>query len=164
MVDKKITLTHLHQIIQTVMGWYNCHLWTFELGDESFGPVDKSGMAGFTPDEMNDAAKQKIGTLAGFEKAKFRYTYDMGDGWEHQILVEKMLPRTPGQCYPLCIAGKMNCPPEDCGGIWGYYALQEALKDPKHPEHEDMTEWVGGDFDPVEFDVDAVNQRLRAEN
>lgn len=164
LVDKKITLLHLHRIIQTAMGWYNCHLWEFDLNGQSFGPVDKTGMMGFTPDEMEDAAKQKVSAFADREKAKFSYTYDMGDDWEHQILVEKVLPRVPDQHYPLCIDGKMNCPPEDCGGIWGFYALLEALKDPKHPDHEDMTEWLGDDYDPRAFDPDVVNQKWRAEN
>lgn len=161
LVDKNTKLDDLHRVIQEAMGWDNYHLWEFELAGESFGPVDKEGLMGFTPDEMGNAAKQKLGALAGHEKAKFNYTYDMGDGWEHQILVEKVLPRTPGQSYPFCTDGKGNCPPEDCGGIWGFYALLEALKDPKHPEHEEMVEWMGDDYDPEEFDLEEINQRLR---
>lgn len=161
-VEKDTALEELHYIIQTAMGWDSSHLWTFEVGNESFGPVDEDGMMGFEPGDVNDAAEEKLGARLGHEKAKFSYTYDMGDSWEHQILVEKVLPRLPGQQYPFCTDGKLNCPPEDCGGIWGFYALLEALKDPNHPEHEDMTEWIGDDYDPLEFDLEEVNRQLKA--
>ncbi len=91
---------------------------------------------------------------------KFRYNYDFGDYWEHQIVVEKLLPRDPEIAYPTCIKGKGNCPPEDCGGIYGFYGLLEALADPKHPDHEDMREWVGEDYYPDHFDLAEINQRL----
>lgn len=161
LVDKDATLEDLHYIIQHAMGWYSSHLWTFELGNESFGPVDKGGM-GFEPGDVDDAAEQKIGALASHEKAKFTYTYDMGDSWEHQILVEKVLSRVPGQQYPFCTDGKLNCPPEDCGGIWGFYNLVAVLQDPKHPEHKEMKKWIGGKYDPQKFDLATVNRRLKS--
>jgi hypothetical protein len=63
-------------------------------------------------------------------------------------------------CYPICIAGWRACPPEDCGGIWGYAGFIEAIRDPQHPEHDDTLEWIGGDFDPEQLDLDAINQEL----
>jgi hypothetical protein len=90
------------------------------------------------------------------------YEYDFGDGWEHEILVEKILQSEPGVRYPVCLAGKRACPPEDCGGVWGYESLLEALRDPEHPEHNDMLEWIGEDFDPEAFDLDSINQDLRS--
>jgi len=89
------------------------------------------------------------------------YVYDFGDNCEHELVVEKILEPNPGICYPVCIGGEDACPPEDCGGIWGYYALLAALRDPKHPQHEQLTEWLGGEFDPDEFDLDATNRKFR---
>ena len=87
--------------------------------------------------------------------------YDFGDSWEHELLVEKRLPLEAGKRYPVCLTGKRACPPEDCGGIWGYASLLEAIRDPEHPEHEEMLEWVGGEFDPEAFDLDEVNRELQ---
>ena len=85
------------------------------------------------------------------------YTYDFGDNWEHKIPLEKILPRDKNIEYPACIAGKRACPPEDCGGIWGYEEFLEAINNPDHEEHEEMLEWVGGEFDPEHFDVSEVS-------
>ena len=92
---------------------------------------------------------------------KFHYEYDMGDGWEHEILVEKTLPTEPSQHYPVCVTGRRACPPEDCRGLWGYADLLEIIKDPKHEEYEERVEWLGGELDPEAFDVDQVNEVLR---
>ena len=96
------------------------------------------------------------------EKDKFTYEYDFGDGWEHIILLEKILPPEDGATYPRCIKGKRACPPEDCGGIWGYAHLLEVIADPEDPEHDEMLEWLGGEFDSEYFNLDEVNERLRS--
>jgi hypothetical protein len=88
------------------------------------------------------------------------YTYDFGDSWEHAIVVERVLPPEPGVPYPVCIDGKLQGPPDDCGGVPGYYNLLEAICDPAHPEHENLMDWVGGEFDPDAFSVEEVNRRL----
>jgi len=75
-------------------------------------------------------------------------------------VVEKILPREGEMEYPVCLAGRRACPPEDCGGPWGYGEMLLALGDPSHPEHESYTEWVGGGFDPETFDLEALNRRL----
>ena len=77
------------------------------------------------------------------------------------LLIEKILPRDEGKRYPLCLTGKRARPPEDCGGIWGYAGFLEAIRDPKHPEHEEMLEWVGGEYAPDVFDLDEVNRELQ---
>lgn len=77
-----------------------------------------------------------------------------------QVLVEKILPREEGVSYPVCLAGRRACPPEDCGGVWGYMELLEVIKNPRHKEYEDMIEWVGEDFDPEEFDPEDANEAL----
>jgi hypothetical protein len=92
---------------------------------------------------------------------KFAYVYDMGDRWEHAIQVEKTVAAEPKAKYPRCIGGARACPPEDCGGVWGYEDFLEAIGNPKHKEHYKMLEWVGGEFDPEEFSVETVNGELR---
>ncbi len=91
---------------------------------------------------------------------KFAYEYDLGDGWRHTITVEKTLPVEAGVRYPRCLDGKRACPPEDCGGPCGYADFVEAVQNPKHEQHDELLDWVGGEFDPEKFDLDAVNEEL----
>ena len=91
-----------------------------------------------------------------------RWDYDFGDGWEHDVVVEAIEPARAGVTYPVCLAGKRACPPDDCGGPWGYSNLLAALSDPTHDEHEELTEWVGEDFDPAHFDVDGATEDMRS--
>ncbi len=95
---------------------------------------------------------QKIANWFSMENRVANYIYDFGDGWEHKIELEKILPRDENIEYPICIAGKRACPPEDCGGIWGYGEFLEAIRNPEHERHEELLEWVGGEFDPESFD------------
>ena len=92
--------------------------------------------------------------------AKLIYTYDFGDSWEHSIVLEKRLPAAPPIAYPMCMAGQLACPPEDCGGIGGFYDLLDALRDPTHEQHEELQDWVSGDYDPEAFSTEAVNRVL----
>jgi hypothetical protein len=153
-VGSDTNLQKLHRILQTVMGWYGGHLHEFFVFGESFG--DPKGMEG----EIMDERKVTLGRLITGEKEKFHYLYDFGDSWEHEILVEKILPLEKGTRYPVCLTGKRACPPEDCGGPPGYESLLEILKDPAHPEHDDMFDWLPGDFDSEKFDIAWVNGRL----
>ena len=91
--------------------------------------------------------------------ARFIYTYDMGDGWEHEIRVEEISEGSPEQVR--CLEGARSCPPEDCGGPYGYERLLEIVFDPKHPEFQDRRDWLGGSFDPEVFNVEIVNRRLK---
>jgi hypothetical protein len=147
-------LQRLHRILQTVMGWLGGHLHEFFVFGDSYG--DPKQMGGDVLDERKVTLKQ----LITGEKEKFHYLYDFGDSWEHEILVEKILPPEKGTRYPVCLTGKRACPPEDCGGPPGYESLLEALKDPAHPEHDDMFDWLPGDFDSEKFDIHWVNGRL----
>ena len=108
-----------------------------------------------------DYKKMKISDLLKKEKEKIVYEFDFGDGWEHDVLLEKILPGDEKFKFPICLAGKMACPPEDCGGVWGYADLLEILKNPKHEEYDSYMEWLGGEFDPEYFDKDEVNKMLR---
>ncbi len=156
---KDCTLAVLHDVIQIGMGWDDCHLHVFEIGDEQYGAPDQwqDDMGG---NDVGNEGKVKLSQIVGRGVKKFRYEYDMGDGWRHTIQVEKTPPAEAGGRYPYCVDGKRACPPEDCGGPWGYGDFLEAVQDPQHPEHEERREWIGGDFDPEAFDLEAVNRRL----
>jgi tetratricopeptide (TPR) repeat protein len=156
-VPGNISLRKLHLILQEVMGWTNSHLYRFEIGGTEFGEPENESYGL----EVKNSHRTKLIRVAPREKTKFTYEYDFGDSWEHEILVEKILQAEPGVRYPVCLAGKRACPPEDCGGIWGYAHLLEVIRDPAHEEHEEMMEWLGGQFDPEEFDLDRLNQRLK---
>ncbi len=156
-VSSQTTLGQFHEILQTVMGWYDCHLHQFSIGGIDYGQPHPD--LGFGQDIRNEKSVPLSRVVPG-EKFKFDYTYDFGDGWEHQIVVEKVLPPDPEVQYPVCLKGKRNCPPEDCGGIWGYAELLEVLTESDHPDHSEMLEWVGGSFDPEAFDLDEINLLL----
>lgn len=149
------TLQQLHQIIQLAMGWTDSHLHQFMIQGVEYGqPLPEYDF------NVRNERTVKLNQLVTGEKFKFRYTYDMGDCWDHQILVEKILPPEADRRYPICLTGKRACPPEDCGGVWGYAEFVAAIQDSAHPDHEQMLEWIGGHFDPNEFDLDEVNEQL----
>lgn len=150
------TLYELHHIIQICMGWSNDHLHAFEIGGEQYGEPAPDGTM-----EMEDESKVKLSQIVAGRIKKFTYTYDFGDNWEHIIEVEKTLAVEADVAYPRCIAGKRACPPDDCGGPWGYPGFLEAIQNPKHSNHKEMMEWAGGTFDPEKFDVEAIDARLR---
>jgi hypothetical protein len=152
-VPGNYTLAQMHAVLQVVMGWTNSHLHAFTVGGISFGHPDPEL-------DFEDERKVRLSQLVPEEKARFLYEYDFGDNWEHVLEVEKILPPEPGAQYPVCLAGKRAGPPEDCGGVWGYADFLEAIRDPEHPEHEEMREWVGGEFDPEAFDREAINREL----
>jgi hypothetical protein len=158
-VPSDMKLGKLHHVIQIVMGWTDSHMHQFKMGETYYGttyPDDSDGMP-----ETRDENKAKISDLVSKPKAKFVYEYDFGDSWEHEVVLEKILPPEPDTRYPKCLEGKYACPPEDCGGVWGYANLLEVIQDEGHPEHEEMLEWLGEGFDPEAFDVEAVNTALR---
>ncbi len=157
---KDCTLADLHDLIQISMGWDDYHLHVFEIGDEQYGDLNQWDADPWGEQEVANERKIKLSQLVAQGVKKFRYTYDMGDTWQHTILIEKTLPAETGTKYPRCIDGKRACPPEDCGGPWGYPDFVEAIQNPKHERHEELLEWVGGGFDPEAFDPEAVNQEL----
>ncbi len=186
-VPSNISLGRLHVVIQIAMGWTDSHLHQFTLRytcvkrspqeiakrflestiDESF--INRMGgrrvfVSKVTPwgeptDEMagEDEDAVTLAQVCPKVKSKLVYEYDFGDGWEHVIEVQKIVDREPGVEYPVCLAGKKACPPEDCGGLWGFYSMIEAIGDPKHEDHEDMVDWLGEEFDPDAFDLEEVN-------
>lgn len=154
-VPASITMEKLHYALQDALGWTNSHLHQFVLGADRFGMrlIDEDR-------ELLDERKYRLKDLVG-EKSRFAYEYDFGDGWEHLVVVEKVLPAAPDTRYPLCLAGKRACPPEDCGGPFAYADFLVALSDPADPRHDELLEWIGGPFDPERFDLTDVNSALR---
>lgn len=154
-----IRLDRLHGVIQAAMGWEDYHMHVFADGARRYGLADR---------ELGheDERKVTLGQLLKRARERIRYTYDLGDDWEHEILLEGVRTAEPDVRYPVCVAGKGACPPEDCGGVWGYQDLRDALADPAHERHEEMLEWLGlrtaAEFDPARFDVEEVNGALDA--
>jgi hypothetical protein len=154
-------LSHLHVIIQLAMGWGGGHLHQFFVGNTIYSEPNPE-MDSFGYFETKNEQRAQLNRVASKEGSKFAYEYDFGDSWDHAILVEKILEPEPGVRYPRCVAGKRACPPEDCGGIWGYYGLLETLSNPDDPEYADIREWMGdADFDPAAFSLDESNARLK---
>lgn len=141
-----IRLDRLHLTIQAAMGWTNSHLYELRAGEVGWStPYPDADWSG----DFLDARKARLGdVLEDVGTKKLVYLYDFGDGWEHTIKVERLDDPEPGVRYPRLIEVRGRCPPEDCGGPWGYAELLEAIKDPAHERHADLTEWIGDDFDP----------------
>ncbi|MEI6122253.1 MAG: plasmid pRiA4b ORF-3 family protein [Bacteroidota bacterium] len=147
----------LHLVIQNVMGWNNTHLYQFIFQKDSY--IGNPEL--LESDDVADDSITELAVIFDEPKVKVIYEYDFGDSWEHEVVLEKIVEKIPGQQYPFCLAGEMNCPPDDCGGIPGYYYYMEVLKNKKHPEYKDIKEWMGGDFDPAFFDLETVNEFLK---
>ena len=151
-------LDQLHEILQAALGWENYHLHAFSFGEEEFGPRDPELALDFS-----DERRVTLGELTDIG-ARFRYTYDFGDNWEHEILVEDLLDPDHDTHYPILVAAKGACPPEDCGGPWGYTDLKTVLADPNDEQHQEMLEWLsldnGSEFDPNTVPSDNIDYEL----
>ena len=155
-VRSDVKLSKLHEIIQIVMGWENYHLYSFHAGGSTY--TDRASVE----DDMygmgyRDGLKVKLSEVLSDVGDSIIYRYDFGDDWEHTIELEKILAPSPGEKYPICIDGARACPPEDCGGAYGYEDLLRVLADPTDEEYEEMKSWVGPHFNPENFDPDIVN-------
>lgn len=157
-VPADVTLAGLHDVLQTAFGWTDSHLHQFDVGGALVGRHDPDDRDWGPP--VRDERRVRLRDVVGARVKRFLYEYDFGDGWEHEVTVEGILPAEPGVSYPRCTAGRRACPPEDCGGPWGYAELLAAVGDPDHPEHREMREWLDEGFDPDAFDLDAVNASL----
>ena len=148
-----MTLEGLHDVIQILMSWTDSHLHHFQLGDIMYG------MPSPEDHEMNDGRKIKLSTLFVDGERAFQYLYDYGDGWCCMVVLEAVAPIRQGVDYPRLVEGARRGPPEDVGGQWGYGEFLDAIADPKHERHTELTEWRS-DFDPKQFDIDTINRRL----
>ncbi len=160
LVPADMSLARLHDVLQVAMGWQDAHLHAFNVDGEEYAPPEVSEDL-----ETGDERKVKLAQALHAPGDAMLYTYDMGDNWEHEVLLERVL--SPGEeqgQVPRVTEGKRAGPPEDVGGVWGYDDFLQAIRDPENPEHEEYLDWVGEDFDPEAFDLQAVNrglQRLR---
>ncbi|HLN26930.1 MAG TPA: plasmid pRiA4b ORF-3 family protein [Gemmataceae bacterium] len=154
---KDCTLEELHSLIQITMGWEFEHLYSFDIGGVEY--TDAEAPSG---DEAGDASAVRLSDVLPVEnrRPRFIYVYDFGDDWTHQLIVEERFPPHEGAPYPICLAGQRACPPEDCGGPWGYGDMLEVIQDKDHDRYDEIREWLGEEFDPEAFDINKVNREL----
>lgn len=158
-VPADIPLDELHLVLQAAMGWTNSHLHSFAFGEREYTlPYEDGDLEEL---RMEDEREGVLSELIAEPKQTFHYAYDFGDNWQHLVTLEKIPPADPEGKYPLCLDGKRACPPEDCGGIWGYTDLLKVLRNPAHPDYKDMRAWAGRTFDPEVFDVTRFPKDLR---
>lgn len=156
--DCKLNTLHYH--IQAVMGWENSHLHHFDIKGERHGIPEHIDYDGDS--SVVDSRKVMVSEIVPTDgkKIAFRYTYDFGDNWEHEVLFEGLVKPDPSTKYPVCIEGERAGPPENCGGTPGYEHLLGVLNDPENEEYDEMLEWVGADFDPERFDARIATVRM----
>ena len=155
MVPANITLDRLHDFIQIVMGWTDSHLHEFTIGNKRYTEYPESKEDGLV------CGRYRLGDLIKQKGRTFRYLYGFGDSWEHELVLEESRYFNPELRTELaCLEGERACPPEDVGGIPGYFEFCNALKDPSHEEHESYMEWSCGDYDSERFDSEAINWEL----
>ncbi len=162
LVSSDLLLPDFHKVIQTTMGWTDSHLHQFVKNRTFYSPKNEEDDFW---EEMNyiDYSKIIISDLLKKEKDRITYEYDFGDSWHHDIILEKIEDNVTAK-KPSCLTGKNNCPPEDCGGVWGYSDILKIIKNPKHEEYEEYIEWLGEEFDPKYFDKKEINRRLKTED
>jgi hypothetical protein len=148
-VPAAYSLDRLHAVIQAAMGWEDCHLHAFRVGKVSYGPADPDDELGYL-----DERKFRLGELRA---RRISYEYDFGDSWDHELVIEARTTAADGAHYPVCVAGEGACPPEDCGGSYGFAELKALLAGPSSAEREEMLEWTGGEYDPSRFDLAAAS-------
>jgi hypothetical protein len=157
LVKKGTTLFELHHILQIAFGWQNYHAFEFEDEGYIFRIPEYADL--MDEDTIFDLGSSTLDSLIAETGDCLKYVYDFGDNWEHRIEIEKLLPAEAGQ-YPVCIEGELSCPPEDCGGIPGFYNLLNIISNRKHPEHRETLIWLGGKYKPELFEKELVNKEL----
>ena len=156
-VPTSVTLKVLHDIVQIVMGWLDYHLWEFTIGTRRYGlPMEEDWGTG----PRTEAGKVRLRDVLKPGKTAIDYMYDFGDGWEHRLTVTGVRAGRPGVSYPRYVGGEWNGPPEDCGGIPGFYEMLDAIGDPGHPNHDDVKEWLD-EYDPRAIDEVPITYALR---
>jgi hypothetical protein len=158
LVPSTITLHRLHLILQEVMGWTNSHLYRFKVGVKEYGEPDPDN--DFNELHFSDSKRTKLGQVVTDKGYTFIYEYDFGDSWIHELVVENILEPVTGARYPICLEGERACPPEDCGGPYGYSRLLGIIVNPEHDEYRETITWLGRRFRPALFSMEKVNRYL----
>jgi Plasmid pRiA4b ORF-3-like protein len=156
LVPSNLTMSGLHYLLQLAMGWKDCHSHNFQLGGRSYGAIH---LVQVGPDNLNES-KVRLNQVLPRIRAKVVYTYDFGDCWRHAVVLERCLQADPNMSYPACTGGAGACPPEDCGGVVGFYSLLRTLRNPQHEGHKQLLEWLGRKYDPKVFSIEDVNRAL----
>jgi len=157
-VPTSITLKALHDTVQAAMGWFDAHLWEFTIGETRYGPpAADDGWGAIKP---INATKVRLRDVLKPGKTAIGYVYDFGDTWEHRLTITNTRTGDPTIAYPRFIAGEEACPPEDCGGMPGFYDFLDAIADPSHPNHADTLDWCGGRYDPKDIDEEQIKISL----
>jgi hypothetical protein len=159
LIPSDMSLADFHEVIQTSMGWENSHLHYFEKNN-TFYTLKIEGDDFLDENNKIDYRDLTVADLLTKKHDRITYEYDYGDRWEHDIFLEDITTVNPQIKYPVCIEGKMSCPPEDCGGINGYHDILFILKNPQHKYYENYKDWLDERFDPEYFNIDEVNRRL----
>lgn len=154
-VPARISLERLHRVIQAAMGWRQEHLFEFRIDGVAYGPPDREFGR-----EVVDAQRIRATKIGRAPGARCQYLYDFGDGWEHEVVLERVLEPEPGVRYPRLVGGERACPPEDCGGPSGYLDFLAIVLDPRHPERRWMLNLAGGRFDPEVFDHERAEEEV----
>ncbi|MCS7036776.1 MAG: plasmid pRiA4b ORF-3 family protein [Saprospiraceae bacterium] len=163
LVPDNLTFSDLHDVIQASMGWDNAHLYQFIVGRGSIyiGPPPLEYDLAYDDDGWEDGSQIEISQILCEPKVSVIYEYDMGDSWMHQVTVKKVLDPEPGKTYPWLVEGKRACPPEDCGGVLGYYDIVEAMEQPSSEAYQEYVEWLGGEYDPEYFGEEDIQETNR---
>jgi hypothetical protein len=160
-VPLSISLDGLHELIQAIMPWENSHMYDFYLrmidGPRWLPPSPFDYDFGVP---SRDSTRTTLAAVLAEPNFKMlRYNYDFGDDWRHTIKVERRFSAELWDEYPRLIDAKGRCPPENCGGPWGYAEYLDATSDPTHRRHSELKERFG-DFDPKVIDRAAIEAAL----
>lgn len=147
-VPTSMTLRALHEVIQAAMGWFDYHLWEFTIGGRRYGlPMEED----WGTEPRLEARKARLREVLAPRETIMTYVYDFGDDWQHRLILTNIRQGDPDTDYPCLVAGEGAAPPEDCGGIPGFYEKLEIVADPAHPDHDEVKEWLA-DYDPKDID------------
>lgn len=158
LVRPETKLSMLHRYLQAAMGWRECHLYAFTIGTREYTIPDREWES---DKKVYDARRYTLARLVPKIPAQFRYVYDFGDWWEHVVHIEAAEEAQYRKQYPICVDGAEPCPPEDCGGPRGYRDFLVAVKDPKHPEHDECVTWAKSQLWSTQFSVQRATWAMR---
>ena len=155
-----MNLRALHQVIQAVMGWEDRHLYEYRIGEKIYGeppPPDLSWGR-----SVMQAKGLRLSALIDRAVTSLTYVYDFGDDWRHTLTIEEVRTAEPGVDYPRLVDGERAAPPEDCGGMPGYFEFVHAINDRSHPQHKELQAWSGEPYDPADIGREIINDRLKS--